>query len=102
MLFFNLQLNALHESMPHTLYGPLHHTHTPVCCLALQAGVCSSATNVDGGLTCRARLVIGADGVRSAVRSTMFPKDPGPRYLVGVPGWTVLGRQTHVQPNTRH
>lgn len=30
----------------------------------------------------RARLVIGADGVRSAVRASMHPEDPGPRFLV--------------------
>ncbi|KXZ51919.1 hypothetical protein GPECTOR_11g46 [Gonium pectorale] len=28
-----------------------------------------------------ARLVVGADGVFSAVRAAMFPGDPGPRYL---------------------
>ncbi|KXZ51920.1 hypothetical protein GPECTOR_11g47 [Gonium pectorale] len=28
-----------------------------------------------------ARLVVGADGVFSAVRAAMFPSDPGPRYL---------------------
>lgn len=37
-------------------------------------------------LLCRARFVVGADGVRSAIRRTMFPKDPGPRWLVGVTG----------------
>lgn len=32
----------------------------------------------------RARLVVGADGVRSAVRRCMFPDEAvGPRYLVG-------------------
>jgi 2-polyprenyl-6-methoxyphenol hydroxylase-like FAD-dependent oxidoreductase len=30
----------------------------------------------------KARMVIGADGVRSAVRASMFPNDPGPRFLV--------------------
>ena len=31
---------------------------------------------------CRARMVVGADGVRSAVRASMYPTDPGPRFLV--------------------
>lgn len=38
-------------------------------------------------LLCRARLVVGADGVRSAVRASMFPEDPGPRFLVRVVCW---------------
>jgi 2-polyprenyl-6-methoxyphenol hydroxylase-like FAD-dependent oxidoreductase len=30
----------------------------------------------------KAHMIIGADGVRSAVRASMFPDDPGPRFLV--------------------
>eukprot|EP00879_Flechtneria_rotunda_P016255 GHRR01017007.1.p1 GENE.GHRR01017007.1~~GHRR01017007.1.p1 ORF type:complete len:385 (+),score=114.10 GHRR01017007.1:670-1824(+) len=48
----------------------------------------------DGWITChfegqpdiRARFVIGADGVRSIIRRSMFPSDPGPRYL-GFMNW---------------
>lgn len=39
--------------------------------------------------TCRAHLVVGADGVRSAIRGSMSPGDPGPRFLVR--GSFVLG-----------
>ncbi|PNH10702.1 Zeaxanthin epoxidase, chloroplastic, partial [Tetrabaena socialis] len=37
----------------------------------------------------RARLVVGADGVFSAIRAAMFPQDPGPRYL-GHMNWNCL------------
>jgi 2-polyprenyl-6-methoxyphenol hydroxylase-like FAD-dependent oxidoreductase len=35
-----------------------------------------------GVILCRARLVVGADGVRSAIRNSLAPNDKM-RYLVG-------------------
>ncbi|WIA28788.1 hypothetical protein OEZ86_011320 [Tetradesmus obliquus] len=37
----------------------------------------------------KARLVIGADGVRSVIRSSMCPSDPGPRFL-GYMNWNAV------------
>jgi len=54
-------------------------------------------TEVEGGVLLHfkdkpdvlARLAVAADGVRSALRATMLPQDPGPRYL-GHMNWNAL------------
>jgi 2-polyprenyl-6-methoxyphenol hydroxylase-like FAD-dependent oxidoreductase len=38
----------------------------------------------------RCRLLVGADGVRSAVRACMLPDSPPPRYLVSA--WPLAAR----------
>jgi FAD-dependent urate hydroxylase len=45
------------------------------------------------GSTARADVLIGADGIRSTVRSMIDPTAPSPRYtgLLGLGGWTTGG-----------
>lgn len=56
-------------------------------CSTKMASVCLHSLGLTPlcGACCRARLVIGADGVRSVIRSSMCPSDPGPRFLVSPP-----------------
>ncbi|KAL6758981.1 hypothetical protein V8C86DRAFT_2585754 [Haematococcus lacustris] len=55
-----------------------------------QAGQLGRITlHFKGGCDVQARLVVAADGLRSALRAAMLPQDPGPRYL-GHMNWNAL------------
>lgn len=65
-----------------------HHARA-VCFLPVMQVLSHMAAASSGCCLCvhvspRARMVVGADGVRSAVRASMFPEDPGPRFLVSL------------------
>ncbi|MQY09275.1 FAD-dependent monooxygenase [Actinomadura macrotermitis] len=64
---------------------------------ALRAGVAVTRVRADGpqaevvhdGGVMRADLVVGADGIRSAVRRSLWPDAPGPRYA-GYTAWRTV------------
>lgn len=86
--------------MPSVVLWLLQVNHKRVRC----AHKCAGWSQQEGAdyITCsfkgkpdiKARMVIGADGVRSAVRASMFPDDPGPRFLVRH-CWLYCGHQHH-------
>jgi 2-polyprenyl-6-methoxyphenol hydroxylase-like FAD-dependent oxidoreductase len=61
---------------------------------ALRPGTLVSAVRADGTVThsggeCRADLVVGADGMRSATRRSVWPAAPAPRYA-GYTSWRIV------------
>jgi 2-polyprenyl-6-methoxyphenol hydroxylase-like FAD-dependent oxidoreductase len=61
---------------------------------ALRPGTLVSAVRADGTVThsggeCRADLIVGADGVRSATRRSVWPGAPEPRYA-GYTSWRMV------------
>jgi 2-polyprenyl-6-methoxyphenol hydroxylase-like FAD-dependent oxidoreductase len=61
---------------------------------ALRPGISVSAVRADGTVThsrgqCRADLVVGADGVHSVTRQSVWPGAPAPRY-VGYTSWRMV------------
>jgi 2-polyprenyl-6-methoxyphenol hydroxylase-like FAD-dependent oxidoreductase len=61
---------------------------------ALRPGTLVSAVRADGTVThsggeCRADLVVGADGMRSVTRQSVWPEAPAPRYA-GYTSWRLV------------
>ena len=71
----------------------------PSSTLVSRASVSSVSSTVDaavitsGGSTERADLVVGADGLRSVTRQSLFPSAPGPRYA-GYTAWRFVTKET--------